>query len=186
MRKLDTWVDTYEKRFQLLSLLIFGVTLLFSILHLILAIRLFQLHNFEDVFAVMDEWIVKNTFFGRTALVFLNLPVLSFWDIIFQLFRLQTYEMIFLLGNILLLFSRFRKTSWINLGLFLSSVILFVGLTGLAFSSGTLSNVIQILHWIAYLFIVCYGSCLIINGIAFVFSLNKYVHELQTEVIYVE
>ena len=111
-------IDTYEKRKNLVFIIIVACSLIFSFMHILLGITLLPIQSYDDVLSLVDQSLIQQAFFGRNALELLNIQVLDMTGYLLHLFSLKGFEWIFFVGNCLCLFTSKKKYGYFNLLIF--------------------------------------------------------------------
>lgn len=187
MIKLDSFFDTYEKRNRFVYLIFLLCCLMMAVPHLFLGIQVSQVQNYEQTLSLLDSKLFSICLLGRCALQLLNMQVLNIMTILWNiLISLKLYEIIFLVGSILYLFTHEKKKVFVGVISFgLSILVIFINFV-LGFAAGSFLEVIGYIRIIGISFILIYGIYLIFILFLMVQVFKEYLEALKVEVIVVE
>ena len=186
MRILDSYIDTYEKRKNLVFIIIVLCSLIFSIMHILLGIQLLPIQTYDDVLSLTDQTILQQAYFGRNSLELLNIQVLDMSDYLFHLFCLKGFEWIYFVGNCLCLFTSKKKYGYFNLLTFIVIYLFVVIMFFLSIHSGSLYQVMNCIRMIGISMILLYGISFVVQMKEFIIGMKEYIESLKVEVIIID
>lgn len=117
---LDQIVDTKEKRYYCFLCITFGLLLWIVVQYFLLANQLIQLHSYADLFAMWQDPSLQNTLVSRVIANAMSLP--SFQPIkLIQIIitNVRWYELVCVMGFLLLVFDTSKLYRKLTIGLFL-------------------------------------------------------------------
>ena len=183
MRILDSYIDTYEKRKNLVFIIIVACSLIFSFMHILLGITLLPIQSYDDVLSLVDQSLIQQAFFGRNALELLNIQVLDMTDYLLHLFSLKGFEWIFFVGNCLCLFTSKKKYGYFNLLIFILIYLFLIIMFLLGIRSGSLYQVMNCIRIIGIVIILIYLISFIIQMKEFLIGIKEYIESLKVKVV---
>ena len=186
MRILDSYIDTYEKRKNLVFIIIVFCSLIFSFMHILLGIKLLPIQSYDDVLSLVDQGVVQQAYFGRNALELLNIQVLDMMDYLLHLLSLKGYEWIYFVGNCLCLFTSKKRYGYLNLLSFISVYLFLVVIFTFAIHSGSLYQVMNFIRIIGIGMILVYGISMIVQIKEFIIGMKEYIESLKVKVVIME
>ena len=183
MRILDSYIDTYEKRKNLVFIIIVLCSLNFSLIHILLGIKLLPIQSYDDVLSLVDQGVVRQAYFGRNGLELLNIQVLDMIDYLFHLFRLKGFEWIYFVGNCLCLFTSKKRYGYFNLLSFILVYLFLVLMFIFAIHSGSLYQVMNCIRIIGIGMILMYGISFVVQIKEFIIGIKEYIESLKVKVV---
>ena len=186
MRILDSYIDTYEKRKYLIYSIICICGIVFSLMHILLGLKLLPIETYEDVLSLVDQKIVQQAYFGRNALQLLNIQVLNVSGYLYHLIQLETFEWIYFVGNMFLLFTSKSKIGYLNLYIYIFAYVYMIIMFLLGIHSGSLYEIMNYIRLIGIGIMIAYFILLIVQVIEIIKSIRKYRESLQYQVIILE
>lgn len=187
MKKLDSFFDTYEKRTLFIYLIYLFCMILFALMHVILGFHLIGVHTYEQTLSLVNETSLQNAFFGRCALGLLNMPVFDLMNYLIQMIlSLHGYEIIFLIGNILFIFTKRKKNALYALSCIVIPLLILIMIFLMAFQAGTFAGAIAYIRIMGFLFMIIFIPLLIVEIIQFYKCFIEYQKALKIEVIIIE
>ncbi len=174
MKKLDIFFDSYKKKRLAVSLIYLFCSLIFVLIHVLLAFDLITSFNYEQAFSLADQWSVQHAFFGRCALLVLA-PFLDIKDIMIQMFfSLRIYEVIYFLGSLLFLFTRNKINAIGNIAALLCIILVF----GIAYirmdQAASVDQLITIVRYAGIMTILIFAFNLFFLVIRIIFDIQRY------------
>ena len=186
MRILDSYIDTYEKRKNLVFIIIVLCSLNFSLIHILLGIKLLPIQSYDDVLSLVDQSVVQQAYFGRNALELLNIQVLDLTSYFFHLFELKIFEWLYFVGHCICLFTSKSKYGYLNLWTFILVYLFLILMFIFAVYSGSLYDVMNYIRIIGIGMILAYSISLIVQIKEFIIAIKYYIESLKVQVVIVD
>lgn len=182
---IDQFMDTREKRYHLLILVILLMSVFILLPYIFLSIELMQVKTYDDAFALLNKQILEHTYLSRVILNVMSLASVTIGKLVVIFLKaLRWYEAITIFCMLLMYSVFVRKRASMYCFYLLFSETILIGIFSInALSATSLRIIISYLHCIGYT--ICIISTLQMGIILYSLFQKAYTykHALGYEVI---